>query len=56
MAECKNCGCDDYEVIYIEEYEYCGDYISMLAKARCCECGEEFWIREYFDFDRSNRV
>lgn len=56
MAKCKNCNSEDYEIIYIEEYDYNGDYIRVLAKARCCECGKEFWVREYFDFDDSKNV
>ena len=56
MAKCKNCNSEDYEIIYIEEYDYNGDYIRVLAKARCCGCGKEFWVREYFDFDDSKNV
>ena len=56
MAKCKKCNSEDYEIIYIEEYDYNGDYIRVLAKARCCKCGKEFWVREYFDFDDSKNV
>ena len=56
MAKSKNCNSEDYEITYIEEYDYNGDYISILAKARCCECNKKFWVREYFDFDNSENV
>ena len=56
MAKCKNCNSADYEIIYIEEYEYHGDYILVLAKAHCCECGKDFWVREYFSFDNSKNL
>ena len=56
MAKCKNCGSEDYEVIYIEEHDYNGDYITVVAKVRCCDCGEEFWIRAYFDFGEGENI
>ena len=56
MAKCKNCNSKDYEIIYIEEYNYNGDCITVLAKARCCECEKEFWVKEYFNFDDSKNV
>ena len=56
IAKCKKCKSDDYEIIHIENYEYEGDCISMLAKVRCCECGNEFYVKEFFDFSSSERV
>lgn len=56
MAKCPICNSKDYEVIYIEEHDYNGDCVIVFAKARCCDCGKEFWVREYFNFDMSENV
>ena len=56
VAKCQICKSDDYESIYIEEYDYNGSFIIVLAKARCCNCGAEFWVREYFDFGKSKNI
>lgn len=56
MAKCKNCNSKDYEIIYIGEYDYNEDYITALVKVRCSECGKEFWVREYFNFNDSKNV
>ena len=51
-----------YKLIYklishlIEEHDYNGDCVIVFAKARCCDCGKEFWVREYFNFDMSENV
>jgi len=56
VAKCQICKSDDYESIYIEEYDYNESFIIVLAKARCCNCGAEFWVREYFDFGKSKNI
>lgn len=56
MAKCPICNSEEYNEIYVEEHDYNGDYVIALVKVRCCDCGKEFWVREYFDFDRSENV
>ncbi len=56
MVKCPKCKSDDYEVNYIEDYSYEGYKIIVLAKAHCCECGEKFWIREFFTYDSAKNV
>lgn len=56
MAKCPKCKSDSYEVYYIEDYSYEGDEIITLTKARCCECGKEFYVREIFTFDGAENV
>lgn len=56
MVKCPICNSKDYEVIYIEEHDYNGDCVIVFAKARCCDCGKKFWVREYFNFDMSENV
>lgn len=56
LAKCPKCKSDDYEVQYVDDCNFHGDYMTALAKARCCQCDKEFWVREYFNFDRSETV
>lgn len=56
VAKCQICKSDDYEILYIEDYAYHGDFIIVLAKAHCCNCGAEFWVKEYFDFGKSKNI
>ena len=51
MVKCPKCKSEEYEVNYIEDYSYEGDEIITLTKARCNECENEFWIREFFTFE-----
>lgn len=56
MVKCPKCNSDDYEIDYIEDYTYKGDEIIILAKAHCCECKKEFWVKEFFTFDDAKNV
>lgn len=56
MVKCPKCKSEDYEEIYVEDYSYECDEIITLTKARCCECGEEFWVREFFTFDSAKNI
>lgn len=56
MVRCPKCASDDYDVVYIEDYTYKGDEVSILVKAKCCECSEEYWVTEHFDFGTSENT
>ena len=57
MVKCKKCNSkDDYEITYIIEYDYSGDCVTVVARAYCCECGEEFLVKERFDFADSENI
>jgi hypothetical protein len=56
MVKCPKCKSEDYEEIYIDDYSYYGDEITILIKARCCECKKEFWVKEFFTFDNAKNV
>lgn len=56
MVKCPKCKSDDYDVLYIEECAYKGSEIITLVKVKCCECGKEFWVTEYFVFDTANNT
>lgn len=56
MVKCPKCKSNDYEVIYIDDYSYYGDEITVLVKAHCCKCKKEFWAKEFFIFDSAKNV
>ena len=56
MVKCPQCGSEDYEISYIEDTEYSTDAIMVVEKACCCDCDEEFWVREFFSFDYSENI
>lgn len=56
MAKCPKCNCEDYDVIYIEDHDYIGDEIILTVKVKCNDCGEEFWVREKYEFKNSTNI
>lgn len=56
MIKCSKCKSDDYDVLYIEDYEYHADEIIVLVKARCCNCDKEFWVKETFLYSEAENV
>jgi len=50
MVRCPKCKCEDYEVIFIEGYDYEGDSVTADVEVECSECGKKFWIKERFKF------
>lgn len=56
MVKCPKCKSEDYEEVYVDDYSYYGDEITVLIKARCCECKKEFWVKEFFTFDGAKNV
>ncbi len=58
MVRCPKCtdSYDDYEILYIEDYDYTGDSVKVLAKVRCCNCNNEFWVIETFVFKEGKNI
>ena len=55
-AKCPKCGSEWYDIYSVEEYDYNGETVSVLVKAKCDDCNEKFWVRETFKFIKSINV
>lgn len=50
MVKCPKCGSDDYDVLFIEDWEYNSNGAIAHVKAKCENCEKEFWVKELFKF------
>lgn len=56
MVKCPKCKCDEYDILYVEDYDYAEDFIVVTVKAKCLECGEEFWVKQLFNFESAKNI
>ena len=57
MVKCPKCKhIVYYDVLYVEGYDYEGDSVIATVKAKCCDCGEEFWVKELFEFNGNENI
>ena len=56
-ARCPKCGSEWYDIQVIwETYEVNTDILVRESRAKCDECGQEYNIKEYFNFDYSENA
>lgn len=54
FAKCPKCDSEDYNILFIEGWEYkCFGVVTALMKVKCDDCGNEFWVRENYEFESS---
>ena len=56
MVKCPKCKSDDYETLYIEDTSYEGNEMVVLIKARCANCDNKYWVREFFNYSHADNV